>query len=77
MKNLIKVNTTAFAEEDFILMTDLSEKQIIKVLKPIVESERQGKSYYDNEKLVKELNIAFPNNVAFLFTEDSMDSISL
>lgn len=42
--NLLRINTTAFMEEDFLLMTSLTEKQIIEVIKPIVEKERERQS---------------------------------
>lgn len=35
-----EINTTAWEEENFILFTDLTEKQIIDVITPIVMAER-------------------------------------
>jgi hypothetical protein len=42
--NLFQVNTTAWEEEDFLLMTSLTEEQITEVIKPIVEEERERES---------------------------------
>ena len=39
--DLFQVNTTAWDEEDFLLMTSLTEEQITEVIKPIVEKERK------------------------------------
>ena len=39
--NLYQINTTAWEEEDFLLMTSLTEEQITKVITPIVEKERE------------------------------------
>jgi hypothetical protein len=42
--DLFQVNTTAWDEEDFLLMTSLTEEQITEVIKPIVEEERERES---------------------------------
>ena len=73
---LFKINTTAFEEEDFQLVTDLSEKEIVKVIKPIVKEERKGKSMYDNDMLVESLRRAYPNNVV-IYYQDGGDEISI
>lgn len=40
--NLFSVNTTAFDEENFILITTLTEQDIVEVINPIVNAERDG-----------------------------------
>ena len=64
MKNirLINVNTTAFSEENFSLITDLTDDEIIQVINPLVMAERDDEDYYDNDTLVSALESAFPNN---------------
>lgn len=59
--NIFKINTTAFEEEDFYLLTDLSEQDIIEVITPLVNQERDGYEEYDNESLVYALEKRFPN----------------
>lgn len=59
--NIFKINTTAFEEEDFYLLTDLSEQDIIEVITPLVNQERDGYEDYDNESLVYALEKRFPN----------------
>jgi hypothetical protein len=41
MTNLFQINTTAWDEEDFLLITTLTEEQIVKVITPIVMEERE------------------------------------
>lgn len=59
--NIFRINTTAFEEEDFYLLTDLSEQDIIEVINPLVNQERDGYEEYDNESLVYALVKRFPN----------------
>jgi hypothetical protein len=58
--NLYQINTTAWEEEDFLLMTSLTEEQITKVITPIVKLERENDTEYDNDFLVRELERAYP-----------------
>ena len=39
--NLFQINTTAWDEEDFLLLTDLTEEQVTEIITPIVEAERE------------------------------------
>jgi hypothetical protein len=58
--NIFRINTTAWQEEDFILLTTLTEEQVSDVISPIVEKEREGDGEYDNDSLVKSLEDAYP-----------------
>ena len=61
--NVFKINTTAYEEEDFYLVTSLSESKIRKVIEPIVKAERDETTdveHYDNESLVLALKRAYP-----------------
>ena len=51
----VRINTTAFKEEDFVLSTTLTDKEIIKVILPIVMLERMNGNEYDNEYLIEAL----------------------
>jgi hypothetical protein len=57
---VIRINTTAFEEEDFHLLTDLSEDDLYEVIMPIVNEERDGEDEYDNETLVFALKKRYP-----------------
>jgi hypothetical protein len=66
---LYKINTTAYEEEDFFLLTDLSEQDITEVVNPIVMSERDGYEEYENETLLDALRSRYPNNKITMIVE--------
>lgn len=59
--NIFRIKTTAWQEEDFILLTTLTEEQVTDVISPIVEQEREGDGEYDNSSLVEALTEAYPS----------------
>jgi hypothetical protein len=67
--NLFKVNTTGYSEEDFYLQTELEEQDIIEVITPIVNRERDGYEDYDNELLFDALKERYPRKKIKLYTE--------
>lgn len=66
---LYRVNTTAYEEEDFFLLTDLTEQDITEVVNPIVMAERDEDEEYDNESILKALKKRYPNNNITLVDE--------
>jgi len=78
---IVEVNTTAFEEENFILLTDLSDEQIEEVIKPIVDKERnetdEEEFYYDNEELFNSLEQAYPNNIVIFYSDKGFDTIEI
>jgi len=74
---IIQINTTAFNEEDFLLLTDLTHEQIIEVIEPIVLLERSGVRDYNNDDLVEALNMAYPDNLIKMYIFDHLDLISI
>lgn len=56
------INTTAYEEENLVITTDLTEEQIIEIISPIVEKEREEDVEYDNEMLIDALKESYPNN---------------
>ena len=76
---IVRINTTAFEEEDFLLLTDLTDEEIEEVIKPIVEAEREEDedSFYDNDSLVSALEVSYPNNVIKYYTADTLDEITI
>jgi len=66
---LFKVNTTAYEEEDFFLLTDLSEQDITEVVHPIVMAERDGEDEYDNESILEALLKRYPKNKISMIVE--------
>lgn len=75
--NLIQVNTTAWEEEDFLLVTTLTEKQIEAVVSPLVISERNDGDVYDNDALVDALKKQFPSEIILHYTPDAIDLLSI
>lgn len=66
---VVRINTTAYEEEDFYLMTDLTDEQIEKVITPIVELERKEIWEYTNEELTDALIDKYPNNAIVMYTD--------
>ena len=69
MMNIFRVSTTAYKEEDFFLHTELSEEDIVEVITPIVNAERDGYDDYDNETILNALEKRYPRKKIKLFTE--------
>ena len=67
--NIFRINTTAFVEEDFFLLTNLSREQIEEVITPIVLIERNEGEEYNNDDLVSALQITYPNAIVEYLTE--------
>jgi hypothetical protein len=67
--NIFKVSTTAYKEEDFYLHTELDEVDIVEVITPIVNAERDGYEVYDNELLLDELKKRYPRKKIELYEE--------
>jgi hypothetical protein len=59
----VKINTTAYHEEDLILLTNLTNSEIISVLQPIIDEERNGGDEYDNYDLLRALIEAYPGRI--------------
>ena len=79
---LININTTAYKEEDFLLYTDLTKKQIIEVIEPCVLAERQDlldseDTFYDNEMLVNALKATYSKNHIDHYQIEDIDQISI
>lgn len=76
--DLFQVNTTAWDEEDFLLMTSLTEEQITEVITPIVENLREkDDDDYDNDFLVGELVKAYPDATIIHYNPNQIDLISI
>jgi hypothetical protein len=66
---VVKISTTAYEEEDFFLLTNLTDDEIAEVVQPIVNAERDGYEEYDNESIWRALTNRFPNNRIDMMTE--------
>lgn len=63
---LFEINTTAYEEENLLIITDLTDDDITEVVSPLVNAERDGYEEYDNEILYNALVKRYPYNVIIL-----------
>ena len=66
---LININTTAFEEEDFLLLTVLNDDELYEVIMPMVNAERDGEEEYDNDMIYDALKKRYPMNLVVKFDE--------
>jgi len=66
---VIRINTSAWSEEDFYLVTTLDDDQIVEVITPLVNAERDGEEYYDNDSLFQALKDRFPLEYVDMYQE--------
>ena len=66
---VIRINTTAWVEEDFYLVTTLDDDQIVEVIQPLVNAERDGYEEYDNDSLLQALRDRFPMEYVDMYQE--------
>jgi hypothetical protein len=79
---IVEINTTAYTEENFLLLTDLSDEQIGEVITPIVLAERNqiendDNVFYDNDVLFDILEEMYPSNFIEMYTKETIDYISI
>jgi hypothetical protein len=70
-----EINTTAWDEENFVILTDLNESQIKKVIEPIVNREREYGDEYTNDTLIDALVDAYPEKQFYAYTTPKLISI--
>jgi len=70
-----EINTTAWDEENFVILTDLNEIQIKKVIEPIVNREREFGEEYTNDTLIDALVDAYPENQFYYYNKPKLISI--
>jgi len=66
---LVNINTTAFEEEDFLLLTDLNDDELYEVIMPMVNAERDGEDEYDNDMIFEALKKRYPRDLVVKFDE--------
>jgi hypothetical protein len=78
---LVQISTTSNVEEDFLLVTNLTDEEIELVITPIVEKERREEQFeeffYDNEGLYWALKTTYPNSIIQQYCLDQIDSITI
>ena len=66
---VIRINTTAFEGEDFYLLTTLTDQDVVEVINPIVNAERDGYEKYDNDMLFEALKKRYPLEYVEMYIE--------
>jgi len=75
---LVQVNTTAYEEEDMLLITNLTDEQIESVVTPIVERERESVDFgYINNDLAEALRNQFPTAIVLNYDPSDVDLINI
>jgi hypothetical protein len=71
MKNLnvYEIATSGWSEENFRLMTNLTEEQIRAVIKPMVDKEREDEVVLSNDEYVQALQDKYRNKIIVLYTD--------
>jgi hypothetical protein len=71
MKNLnvFEIATSGWKEENFRLMTNLTEEQIRSVIKPMVDKEREDDIVLSNDEYVYALQDKYRNKIIVLYTD--------
>ena len=70
---LFEINTTAYEEENLLIITDLNDDDITEVVSPLVNTERDGYEEYDNEILYNALVKRYPYNVIILAEREILE----
>lgn len=75
--DIYQINTTAWDEEDFLLLTSLAPEQITRVIQPIIDNNRENDVAYDNDVLVNALKVAYPNDTITHYIPNNIELISI
>jgi hypothetical protein len=69
MKNLnvFEIATSGWNEENFQLMTNLTEEQIRSVIQPMVDKEREDDIVLGNDEYVQALQDRYKNKIVVMF----------
>jgi hypothetical protein len=73
--NIFRIRTSAWREEDFILATQLTEKQIRSVIQPMVDDERNDGITFSNDDYIQVLRDAYPKSVILTDNEDTEEIV--
>lgn len=68
--NIFKIKTSEWEDEDFVLFTQLSEKQVRSVIKPMIDDARENEFIYSGEDYVAFLRDTYPKSVILVSTDD-------
>lgn len=72
---IVKVNTSAWREEDFILRTNLSDDQITEVIGLMVLDERTSDTFHSNNDYFFALKDAYPDETIEMFYDSTIHTL--
>jgi hypothetical protein len=78
--NLYQLKTTSWNEEDCILLTSLTEKEITDIIEPLILAEREDESgdiLYTNQDYAYLLQKHYPQAVVVQYAIDGIDLITI
>lgn len=67
---IIEISQNSWEEENFTLLTTLTDEQISQVLQPLIDEEREepdGNVLYDNETLTQKLCEVYPDEMTHMY----------
>jgi hypothetical protein len=67
--NLYQIKTTAYDEEDMLLVTDAPDDAIERILEPMIYEERHEDKWFDHDDYLRALETALPQFTFFYYTE--------
>jgi hypothetical protein len=67
--NLYKIKTTAYDEEDMLLVSDAPDDAIERVLEPMVKAERDEDKWFDHDDYLEALHTALPQFSFWYYVE--------
>ena len=67
--NLYQIKTTAYNEEDMLLVTDAPDDAIERVLEPMVKAEQEEDAWFDHDDYLRALETALPQFTFFYYSE--------
>ena len=67
--NLYQIKTTAYSEEDMLLVSDAPDDAIERVLEPMIHAERHEDKWFDHDDYLIAFRTELPQFTFFYYTE--------
>lgn len=73
---IVEISTSSWEEENFVLLTDLDDDQISKVVAPLIQTERETDELIDNDSIANILSEKYPKNIVIMYSRDGFDYLN-
>jgi hypothetical protein len=67
--NLYQIKTTAYDEEDMLLVSDAPDVAIVRILEPMIHAERHEDKWLVHDDYLRAFQTALPQYQFFYYTE--------